>query len=152
MVTISSYTTSEYFPSCSSINQLILSHPIFKEAIQQITVSQHAENDELFGIAAAILGAWNSVEQESVSLQQILDIVHSIGKGYVNIKTYPNVEISEKCKILLNQFGISFLEKGTTVYWSYHNMNGEVVWTSEIEQNLQKANPANIWDLMELLS
>jgi len=23
---------------------------------------------------------------------------------------------------------------------------------SEIEQNLQKANPANIWDLMELLS
>lgn len=149
---ISSYTTSEYFPSCSSINQLILSHPIFKEAIQQITVSQHAENDELFGIAAAILGAWNSVEQESVSLQQILNIVHSIGKGYVNIKTYPNVEISEKCKILLNQFGISFLEKGTTVYWSYHNMNGEVVWTSEIEQNLQKANPANIWDLMELLS
>ena len=54
---ISSYTTSEYFPSCSSINQLILSHPIFKEAIQQITVSQHAENDELFGIAAAILGS-----------------------------------------------------------------------------------------------
>lgn len=149
---ISSYTTSEYFPSCSSINQLILSHPIFKEAIQQITVSQQAENDELFGIAAAILGAWNSVEQESVSLQQILDIVHSIGKGYVNIKTYPNVEISEECKILLNQFGISFLEKGTTVYWNYHNMNGEVVWTSEIEQKLQKANPANIWDLMELLS
>lgn len=31
-------------------------------------------------------------------------------------------------------------------------MNGEVVWTSEIEQKLQKANPANIWDLMELLS
>lgn len=146
------YTTSTHFPSSPSINQLIISYPQFKEAIQNITVSSQVEDDELSGIAAAILGAWNSVEQKNVSLQQISDIVRSKGKGYVNIKTYPTVEVSEGCKVILTRFGLDFYENGLNLYWSYHNLKGEVLWTKEKEQRLQESNPENIWDLIELLS
>lgn len=149
---IISCTSSMYFPSCLSINQLILSYPPFKEAIQNITVQCQAEDDELSGIASAILGAWNSVEQKDVTLKQISDIVRLKGKGYVNLKDYPTITVSDKCRDILGRFGIAFYENGPTLYWSRGHLKGEVLWTSEIEQNLQVANPVDFWDLIEILS
>lgn len=145
-------TTSEHFPACASINQLILSYPPFREAIQLIMAQPQSGNDELSGVASAILGAWNSIEQKNVSLRQISDITHAIGKGYVNMKTYPTVTISDECKKILNRLGILFYANGSTVYWSYGNLKGEVIWTDKTEHSLQVANPTDIWSLMEVLS
>lgn len=61
---IASSTTSEYFPACASINQLILSYPPFRDAIQLVMAQSQSGDDELSGVASAILGAWNSVEQK----------------------------------------------------------------------------------------
>lgn len=146
------YTTATYFPACSSINQLIISYPPFKEAIQNITVLPNAEDDVLSGIATAILGTWNSIEQKNVSLQQISDLIRLNGQGYVNIKTYPTIEVSERCKAILTRFGLDFYENGLNLYWSYQHMKGEVLWTKEKEHELQESNPSNLWDLIEILS
>ena len=115
-------------------------------------VQQEAPDDELSGAASAILGAWNSVNQNNVSLQKISDIVYSKGKGYVNIKTYPTVVVSDKCKKILNQFGLTFRENGLKIYWFYGNLQGEVVWTDNTEQRLVDSNPTDIWNLIEVLS
>ncbi len=149
---LSPFTISEYFPACQSINQLILSHPPFKDAIKQIMVHEEVSDDELSGAASAILGAWNSVNQNNVSLQNISDIVYSKGKGYVNIKTYPTVTVSYRCKEILNQFGLTFRENGLKIYWFYGNLQGEVIWTANTEQRLVDGNPTDIWSLIELLS
>ena len=149
---LSPFTTSEYFPASHSINQLILSYPPFKDAIKQIMVQQEVPDDELSGAASAILGAWNSVNQNNVSLQNISDIVYSKGKGYVNIKTYPTVTVSYRCKEILNQFGLTFRENGLKIYWFYGNLQGEVIWTANTEQRLVDGNPTDIWSLIELLS
>lgn len=145
-------TSSEYFPACVSINQLVLSYPPFKNVIRQIMVQHDAKDDELSGAASAILGAWNSLEQKNVSLQQISDIIYSKGQGYVNIKTYPTVMVSDKCKSFFNKFNLSFHENGPIVYWSYGKLKGEVLWTKETENKLQESNPTDIWSLIEELS
>jgi hypothetical protein len=115
-------------------------------------VQQEVPDDELSGAASAILGAWNSVNQNNVSLQKISDIVYSKGKGYVNIKTYPTVVVSDKCKKILNQFGLTFRENGLKIYWFYGNLQAEVVWTDNTEQRLVDSNPTDIWNLIEVLS
>lgn len=145
-------TIVEYFPACTSINELILSHSSFKNAIQNIAIQEEVEDDELSGIASAILGAWCSVRQKNISLQQILDITYSKGKGFINIKTYPTIKISEVCKDILTRFELSFYTNGSTLYWSYHRLKGETIWTKELEFKLENADISNIWDLMEILS
>ncbi len=148
---IASCASAVHFPSCSSINQLLLSYLPFKEAIRNIALPP-VEDDELSGIAAAILGAWNSVEQKSVSLQQISDIVRSLGKGTVNIRSYPTVSVSDRCREIFSRLGITFHENGSTVHWSYKQLEGKVPWTNEKERKVEKANPATIWELMELVN
>lgn len=111
---ISSYTTTSFFPAEESINQLILSYSPFKDAIRNITVPENAEDDELSGIAGAIVRAWSGMEKRNVSLKQIVDAVRSIGKGYMNIKTYPNAIISEDCKEVFHRCGLCFHISGIT--------------------------------------
>lgn len=115
---ISAYTSTEYFPACDSINQLILSYPSFKNTIQNIAIQEQAEEDELSGIATAILGAWCSVTQKDISLQQILNIVYAKGKGFINIKSFPTIEISDICKKIFTQFKLSFYTNGSILYCS----------------------------------
>lgn len=84
---IVSSTSVSFFPAEKSLNQLILSYPPFKNAIQNITVLGEAKDDELLGIAEAILGVWTGLEQKNISLKAISDEVKRIGKGLINIKT-----------------------------------------------------------------
>lgn len=143
---------SEYFPACQSINQLLLSFSPFKNAVKNITVPEISTDEELFGIAAAILGAWNAIEQKDVSLTKILDIVHANGKGYVNVKMFPTVEISDSCKNIFKNLGLKYHVNGLSLYWSYKNMNGCVPWSEQLEHKLNDSFPDNIWNLIELLS
>ena len=65
---------------------MILSHPPFKDAIQNITALGEAKDDELLGIAEAILGVWTGLEQKNISLKEISDEIKRIGKGFINIR------------------------------------------------------------------
>lgn len=133
---------------------MILSYSPLKEAIQSITVSKQAEDDELSGIAGAILGAWSGMEQKDVSLKQISDAVRYIGKGYTNIKTYPNASVSDNCKEIFKRCNLDFYISGINLYWSADNnrLRGSIEWTTEMEQKLQETTPSDFWDLIELLS
>lgn len=152
---ISSCTTTVYFPACESLNQLLLSFIPFKNAISRISVKgENAINDELFGIAGTLLGAWNSCGQKGVSLAQITETMQRIGEGYVNMKGYNAVEISEDCKMILNKCGLHFYIKGIKLYWSNSTgrLKGEVEWTSELEQKLLDNVPCDLFEIIELLS
>ncbi len=151
---IISCTTTLFFPAEKSLNQLILSYFPLKEAIQSITVSKQAEDDELSGIAGAILGAWSGMEQKDVSLKQISDAVRYIGKGYTNIKTYPDASISDDCIEIFRRCNLDFYISGINLYWSTKNnkLKGEIEWTPEIEQKVRKAAPSDFWKLIELLN
>lgn len=142
------------FPAEKSINQLILSYSPFKDAIQNISASGRAEDDELLGIAEAILGVWMSREQKGVSLYEISDELKRMGHGYINIKTYPNIDISNNCQEIFRHFNLVFYTSGINLYWFAHdrNLSGRLKWTPEIEQKLEEAQPADFWNLIELLN
>lgn len=152
---ISSCTTATYFPACESLNQLLLSYTPFKNAISRISAKgDYTKNDELFGIAGALLGAWNSCERKNVSLEQIADIVQRVGKGYINMRGCSAMEISEECEEILNSCGLHFYINGIKLYWSNANgrLMGEIEWTSELEQKLLDNAPTDLFEVIELLS
>lgn len=150
----SSCTSISFFPASQSLNQLILSYPPFKDAIQNITISGTAEDDELLGIAEVLLGVWVSKIQKDLSLKEISDEIKNIGKGYINIKTYPNVDISNKCKDIFKYFNLSFHTCGMNLHWEANNgkLTGRIEWTPAIEQKLENTIPSDFWELIELLS
>lgn len=147
-------TSTDFFPAEKSINQLILSYSPFKKAIQNISASGKAEDDELLGIAEAILGIWMGREQKNVSLHEISDELKKIGQGYINIKTYPNINISNNCQEMFRRFGLNFYTCGIDLYWSTDsgNLSGKIEWTPQIEQKFEKEQPSDFWELIELLS
>lgn len=152
---ISSYTRAVYFPACESLNQLLLSYNPFKNAISKIAAKgEDTRNDELFGLAGALLGAWNSCSQKAVSLTQIAGIMQRVGEGYVNMKGYSAIEISEDCKTILNDCGLHFHINGIKLYWSNANgrLKGEIEWTPELEHKLLDNNPKDLLEVIELLS
>lgn len=151
-IEIAQYTSTCHFPFYPTLNQLILSYPPFKEAIKQIAAQSEATDETLAGIASAILGAWCSCEQENISLQQIADHVQQMGKGYVNIITYPTITISQECQNIFNSVErFTYNINGTTLYWSCGNMTGSTPWNEDLESMIVDINPTNKWSLIELL-
>ena len=151
---IVSSTSVSFFPAEKSLNQLILSYPPFKNAIQNITVLGEAKDDELLGIAEAILGVWTGLEQKNISLKAISDEVKRIGKGLINIKTYPNIQIADSSQEILRRFDLCFYTCGNNLHWHTSNqkLSGKIIWTPEIEQKLENVQPSDLWELIELLS
>lgn len=133
---------------------MILSYPPFKNAIQNITVLREAKDDELLGIAEAILGVWTGLEQKNISLKAISDEVKRIGKGLINIKTYPNIQIADSSQEILRRFDLCFYTCGNNLHWHTSNqkLSGKIIWTPEIEQKLENVQPSDLWELIELLS
>lgn len=151
---IKSCTVVERFPASKSINNLILSYPPFKEVILKISHPVCSEDDKLSGIASAILGVWESSDQKRVSLKQISERVRSIGNGYLNIKTYPNVQISTQCMDIFNNCQLKYHTSGIMLYWSNvtGNFKGEIEWTSKLEEKISSIRPTDFWELITLLS
>ena len=151
---IVSCTSTFFFPAGRSLNQLILSYSPFKEAIKNIAASANSEDDELLGIAETILGIWVGSKQKQISLKMISDEVRKLGQGYVNIKTYPDIRISEYCEKLFQRFNLRFYTCGINLYWSNSNgtLKGSIEWTPEMEQKLEKTEFSDFWNLIELLS
>lgn len=121
--------------------------------IKDISISEQAEDDELSDIAKTILGTWSGMEQENISLKQISEAIRSKGRGYTNIKTYPNACISDS-KEIFNHCNLSVYTSGINLYWSANNgkLTGKIEWTSDMEQKLQTSAPSDFWTLIELLS
>ena len=143
------------FPTCESLLQLLWSYVPFKEAISDIAVEgEEKENDKLFGIAGALLGAWESCGQKAVSIAKISEVARCLGKGYVNIKNYSDAEISEACRTILERCGLRFHISGIKLYWSNTNgrLNGEIEWTSDLEQRLLQEAPTDLLEVVALLS
>ncbi len=152
---ISSCTNAIYFPAYSSLNQLLLSYSPFKDAILHMAVDgEKAENDKLFGIAGALLGAWDSCGQIKVSLAEISAKMQSIGKGYVNVKGYPTVKISDNSRMIMDRCGLHFHIDGIKLYWSNGNgrLKGEIEWTPDLEKRLLEEAPTDLFGIVELLS
>lgn len=150
---ISRCTTVVLFPACTSIGQLIQSCRPFREAILNVTKEEDGDYDKLFGVAGALLGAWDGIEQRKVTLREVLDKVRLVGGGYVNLRTYPDVEISEESKMILDKCGIHFYVSGIKLYWSGGNgrLRGEIEWTPELERSLQENVPVNMFEAIKLL-
>lgn len=151
---ITSCTSAHYFPAEKSLNSLLLSHSPFKNAIQNITASGKATDDELLGIAEALLGVWAGSEQQDLSLQVVSDAVNTISNEYINIKTSPTVNLSEQCQLLLQRFRLNFHTCGSNLHWSTADghLSGQIKWTPEMEKKLEAAQPSDFWDLIVLLS
>lgn len=152
---ILSCTQTIYFPAYENLNKLLLSYNPFREAISRIALKgEDTKNDELFGIAGALLGAWNSCDQSCVSLAQIVEMMRQIGKGYVYVKGAFTIEMSEDCKTILNNCGLHFHMDGTKLYWSNANgrLTGSIEWTSDLERKLLENMPTELFDVVELLS
>ena len=108
---------------------MISSYPPFKNAIQNITVLGEAKDDELLGIAEAILGVWTGLEQKNISLKAISDEVKRIGKGLINIKTYPNIQIADSSQEILRRFDLCFYTCGNNLHWHTSNqkLSGKII-------------------------
>ena len=152
--TISECTTAEHFPSYPSIQSLYFGFQPFQEAVKSIAMSNHLTDNDFIGISGALLGAWGMVDsQSSTSLKEILDKVDSIGKGLININTYPSaIKVSDDCSALLRQIGVEYQTVGSSVYWSYGCFSGRSLWTKEIEDNIVAASPKVFKDIIDLLN
>ena len=152
--TISDCTEAEYFPFYSSIQSLYLGFQPFQEAIKSIAMPYHLTDNDFIGISGALLGAWGMVDsQSSTSLEEILEKVYNIGKGLININTYPSsVKISDDCSALLRQIGIEYQTVGSSIYWSHGCFSGCLLWTKEKEDNIISASPKDFKDIIDLLN
>ena len=152
--TISDCTTAEHFPSCPSIQSLYFSFQPFQQAVKNIATPLNSTDNDLIGISGALLGAWGMVDsQSSTSLEEILEKVYNIGKGLININTYPSsIKVSDDCSALFHQIGVQFQVSGTSLYWSYRSFSGYLPWTKEAEERIIAASPKEFKDIIDLLN
>lgn len=149
-IEIAECTSIYNFPFYSTITQLILSCPSFKNTIKQITAQPEATDEVLSGVASAILGAWCSCEQRNISLLQISDYIQLMGKGYVNIISYPTISLSQQCQDIFNAVeGFTYNVNGTTLYWGCGNMTGSTPWNGDLDRLIITHNPTDKWSLIE---
>lgn len=151
---ISDCTTAEHFPSHPSIQSLYFGFQPFQEAVKNIATPLNSTDNDLIGISGALLGAWHTIDsQSSTSLEEILVKVGSIGRGLININTFPSsVKISDECLALLRQIGIAPQVVGSSVYWSYGCFSGRSLWTKELEDSIVSASPKEFKDIIDLLN
>lgn len=149
---IQNVTNTHYFPDSSSINQLILSCPEFKTAIINIANTPSPTDDELSGIASSILGAWCSLEQNHVSVENIVSYMKIMGRGYINIITDPSALVSVECiNIFTRIHGFNYRMQGTILYWKYKILEGKVVWSEELDSKIQEKEPNSFLELLEII-
>ena len=150
---ISDCTTAEYFPSYPSTQLLYYGFQPFREAIKNIAIPSHSTDNELIGISGALLGAWGMVNNQlHTSLQEILENVDNIGRGFINMNIYPSADISESCSALFHQIGIDYQIHGSSLYWSYGYFNGCLPWTAAVEEKILTASPKDFKEIIDLLN
>lgn len=150
---IKEYTATEYFDYSADINNLVILSTPFKEALWAIAPNgEKTPTDVLANIAIAFLGIWRGCDtNEGISLAEIIRRVENV--KYVNLNIYPDEEMSEKCKCILDAFKeLEYHISGKMFYWRIGCMSGCCPWSDEIEVKVTSQHPTDQWELMSILS
>ena len=150
---IKEYTLTEYFDYTMDINSLVLLSSSFKQALREIAPSgDKTPTDELANIAFTFLGVWKGCDtNKGISLAEIIRRVENI--KYVNLRIYPDQEMSEKCKSILDAIKeLEYHISGKMFYWRIGCMSGNCPWSDEIQVEVTSQHPTDQWKLMSILS
>ena len=150
---IKNQTSTEYFDFAADLNSLVMISAPLKSALRVITPNgENAPTDALVNIASVFLGVWKGCDSKNgISLGEIIHRAEAF--KYVNLNIYPNVEMSEKCKQVLDNIeGFRYHISGKMFYWSIGLMNGSCPWPDEIETEIIRQHPTDKWELMSMWS
>ena len=124
-----------------------------KDALRLISSEGvNATDDVLANIAIVVLGAWRktSATKTLVTLSSIVSFIEA--QKQVNISLYPDGEISEACKRILDAIdGIEYHISGRMFYWSFGLLKGSCPWPDKMEAKIIEANPKTKLELIALL-
>ena len=150
---IKSHSQAEWFPYQKDINQLVIISNELKDALRRISSEGvNATDDVLANIAIVVLGAWKktSATKTRVTLSSIVSVIEV--QKQVNISLYPDGEISEACKRILDAIdGIEYHISGRMFYWSFGLLKGSCPWPDKMEAKIIEANPKTKLELIALL-
>ncbi|MCI6874945.1 MAG: hypothetical protein MR873_01505 [Parabacteroides sp.] len=150
---IKSHSLAERFPYQEDINQLVIISNELKDALRRISSEGvNATDDVLANIAIVVLGAWKktSATKTRVTLSSIVSVIEV--QKQVNISLYPDGEISEACKRILDAIdGIEYHISGRMFYWSFGLLKGSCPWPDKMEAKIIEANPKTKLELIALL-
>lgn len=150
---IKSHSQAEWFPYQKDINQLVIISNELKDALRRISSEGvNATDDVLANIAIVVLGAWKktSATKTRVTLSSIVSVIEA--QKQVNISLYPDGEISEACKRILDAIdGIEYHISGRMFYWSFGLLKGSCPWPDKMEAKIIEANPKTKLELIALL-
>lgn len=150
---IKSHSLVERFPYQEDINQLVIISNELKDALRRISSEGvDATDDVLANIAIVVLGAWRktSATKTRVTLSSIVSFIEA--QKQVNISLYPDGEISEACKRILDAIdGIEYHISGRMFYWSFGLLKGSCPWPDKMEAKIIEANPKTKLELIALL-
>ena len=144
-------TSVEYFDYAEDLNRLVHISTPLKDALAAISPNE-ASTDELANVAAAFLGVWRGCDtNHRISLQDIITKVEAIER--VNLNIYPDVVMDDRCKSILDSFAkLDYHLRGRMFYWSVGCMSGSCPWSDEKEAGIVRQHPADIWELIAMLS
>ncbi len=142
---------AELFLYYDDISKMILANNDFRNAMMGISAEKNIPNDRLEHIATLILGIWKGFDQtDRVSLSDIVNQAKE--QKYVNLSVYPDLEISEECKnVLDNISNIDYYVKGRLFYWSCGFLQGTRPWDNNIETSIIENKPTTKLELLSIL-
>lgn len=150
---IEAYSSAEWFPYQEDINQLVIISNELKDVLRGISAEgADATDDVLANIAVVVWGAWKktSATKACVTLSSIVSVIKD--EKQVNISLYPDSDISEECKRILDAIdGFKYHISGRMFYWSFGLLKGSCPWPDEMEAKIVEANPKTKLELIVLL-
>ena len=108
-----------HFQNASSINNLIRENSEVREALRQMCAFSNPATDKLDTLGNIILGAWAGVDQQRVSLKEILDKCMRQNPHY--IKGLENRLSDKLASILSGIKGVSYEIEGGYINWRYND-------------------------------
>lgn len=150
---IKDWTSTEYFDYSADLNSLVIISTPFKYALRSITPDgEKMSTDVLVNIASVFLGVWKGCDSKNrISLKEIVRKAEDF--RYVNLKIYPDENISEDCRRILDAVeGFEYHISGRMFYWSIGRMNGCCPWPDNMEAEIIRQHPTDKWKLMSMLS
>ena len=147
---IQKYSIAEYFEYKDNLTDLVLSSQPLQDALKAIA-PQDITSDEVVNIATLFLGIWKGCgSKEQISLENILNKAKNFPDIKLNL--FKNISISTKCKNILDNInGLSHHISGKNFCWRFGKLTGQCQWTDEIEDKIQRVQPKDVWNLLEIL-
>lgn len=151
---IKGQTLTEYFDYSADLNSLVIISTPLKHALRAITPNgEKTPTDDLANIATVFLGVWKACDSKNrrISLKEIIHRAENF--KHINLKIYPDEDISEDCKRILSTIeGFEYHISGRMFYWRIGCMNGSCHWSDEMDTKIISQHPEDKWKLISILS